>query len=121
VLQAVPGGQGRERDLKKVRGGLLAQELDQQDYAPDDLKVVTKRTPTAKEMKDLKFAWKVVKYVKSNAIVLAKDEQIIGVGAGQMNRVGAVDISARQAGRKPRALSWPPMPFSPCRFSGESG
>lgn len=123
VLQAVPGGQGRERDLKKVRGGLLAQELDQQDYAPDDLKVVTKRTPTAKEMKDLKFAWKVVKYVKSNAIVLAKDEQIIGVGAGQMNRVGAVDISARQAGPKAQGAvmasdAFFPMPDSVARAAG---
>lgn len=100
VLQAVPGSQGQEWDIKKVRGGLLVQELDEQDYAAADLKVVTKRAPTALEMKDLEFAWKVVKYVKSNAIVLAKNGQIIGVGAGQMNRVGAVDIAARQAGDK---------------------
>ncbi|NLY50588.1 MAG: bifunctional phosphoribosylaminoimidazolecarboxamide formyltransferase/IMP cyclohydrolase, partial [Firmicutes bacterium] len=67
-------------DIKKVRGGLLVQELDEKDFNPADLKVVTKRAPSEKELTDLFFAWKVVKYVKSNAIVLARDGQTVGVG-----------------------------------------
>ncbi len=99
---------------------MLVQELDEQDYAAADLKVATQRTPpTPEEMKDLEFAWKVVKYVKSNAIVLAKDRQIIGVGAGQMNRVGAVEIAARQAGgTRPKVQLWLLMPFPHARFGG---
>jgi phosphoribosylaminoimidazolecarboxamide formyltransferase/IMP cyclohydrolase len=100
ILKTNPEVSGSGWDLKKVHGGLLLQERDRIDYAPAELQVVTGRTPTARERADLEFAWKVVKHVKSNAIVLAKNGQIIGVGAGQMNRVGAVEIAARQAGIK---------------------
>src|SRR5690606_16743042 len=62
--------------------------------------VPTKREPTEQEWADLKLAWKVVKHVKSNAIVLAKDDMTIGIGAGQMNRVGAANIAIQQAGTK---------------------
>lgn len=87
-------------DLKKVAGGLLVQDTDSADFQPQDLKVVTKRQPSAAEMEELLFGWKVVKHVKSNAIVLTKDSGTIGVGAGQMNRVGAARIAVEQAGAK---------------------
>jgi phosphoribosylaminoimidazolecarboxamide formyltransferase/IMP cyclohydrolase len=74
------------------------QDSDRKQLTADDIKVVTDRQPTAEEMKQLLFAWKVVKHVKSNAIVLAKNNMTIGVGAGQMNRVGAAKIAIEQAG-----------------------
>jgi phosphoribosylaminoimidazolecarboxamide formyltransferase/IMP cyclohydrolase len=86
--------------LSSVQGGLLVQEEDVKQLEETDLRVVTERKPTDEEMKQLLFAWKVVKHVKSNAIVLAKDYQTIGVGAGQMNRVGSAKIAMEQAGVK---------------------
>lgn len=83
-----------------VDGGLLLQEADKQTITQADCQVVTSVQPTAEEWEQLLFAWKVVKHVKSNAIVLAKDNHTVGVGAGQMNRVGAADIAIRQAGDK---------------------
>lgn len=85
-------------DLKKVSGGLLVQEYDAQDISEKDLKVVTKRAPSDKEMQDLLFGWKVVKHVKSNAIVLAKDLIAVGIGAGQVNRIWATQQSIDHAG-----------------------
>ena len=86
--------------LTSVSGGVLIQHQDAGEITVDDLKVVTERKPTEKEIADLLFAWKAVKHVKSNAIVLAKDNQTIGVGAGQMNRVGSAKIAIEQAGEK---------------------
>ncbi|MAG75419.1 MAG: bifunctional phosphoribosylaminoimidazolecarboxamide formyltransferase/inosine monophosphate cyclohydrolase [Colwelliaceae bacterium] len=83
-------------DFKRVNGGLLIQDRDQGRVSDDELKVVTKRQPTEEEMRDLKFCWKVAKYVKSNAIVYVKNSMTIGVGAGQMSRV----YSAKVAGIK---------------------
>lgn len=83
-------------DYKRVNGGLLLQDRDQGMVGIDDVKVVSKRQPTASEMKDLMFCWKVAKFVKSNAIVYAKNSMTIGVGAGQMSRV----YSAKVAGIK---------------------
>jgi phosphoribosylaminoimidazolecarboxamide formyltransferase / IMP cyclohydrolase len=83
-------------DFKRVAGGLLVQDSDIGMITEADLKVVTRRAPTEAELHDLIFAWKVAKYVKSNAIVYAKNRQTIGVGAGQMSRV----YSARIAGIK---------------------
>jgi len=83
-------------DFKRVVGGLLVQEADIGMITDADLKVVSRRTPTEVELHDLIFAWKVAKYVKSNAIVYARNRQTIGVGAGQMSRV----YSARIAGIK---------------------
>ncbi len=80
-------------DLKKVNGGLILQTIDSKLLNKDELKVVTERQPTEKEKEDLLFAWKVVKYVKSNGIALAKDKQTIGIGPGQVNRVWAVKQS----------------------------
>lgn len=76
-------------DLKKVSGGILIQDVDNEIYHEAELKVVTKKTPTVKEMEDLKFAWKMVKYTKSNGIAIGKDKQSIGIGPGQVNRIWA--------------------------------
>ncbi len=84
-------------DYKRVNGGLLVQDQDLGMITKDDLKVVTKRAPTDAEIDDLIFAWKVAKYVKSNAIVYAKGRQTIGVGAGQMSRVNSARIAAIKA------------------------
>ena len=83
-----------------VNDGLLVQEMDQHTINEEDLKCVTNRKPTEEEIKQLLFGWKVVKHVKSNAIVLVKDDMTVGVGAGQMNRVGAAKIAIEQAGEK---------------------
>ncbi len=84
-------------DFKKVNGGLLVQDADLGMVAERDLKVVTRRAPTEAEVHDLIFAWKVAKFVKSNAIVYAKNRQTIGVGAGQMSRVNSARIAAIKA------------------------
>ena len=84
-------------DYKRVNGGLLVQSRDIGMITADDLKVVTKRAPSEQEINDLIFAWKVAKYVKSNAIVYAKNRQTIGVGAGQMSRVNSARIAAIKA------------------------
>lgn len=86
--------------ITSVEGGMLVQEEDVKQITEADLEVVTERRPTREEIQQLLFAWKVVKHVKSNAIVLAKDNMTIGVGAGQMNRVGAARIAIEQAGEK---------------------
>src|SRR5439155_11141623 len=87
-------------DYRRVDGGMLVQARDigADDFA--NLKVVTKRQPTAAEMDDLRFAWLVCKHVKSNAIVLAKDRMVVGVGAGQMSRVDSVHMAIRKAGER---------------------
>ena len=84
-------------DMKKVNGGILIQEVDHELLIEEDLKVVTNRIPTQKEMEDLRFAWKVVKHIKSNGIVLAKDQATIGIGPGQVNRIWAVENAIRQS------------------------
>ena len=85
-------------DFKRVRGGFLAQERALRDAAHEEWKVVTRRQPTAIELKDLQFAWRAVGSVKSNAIVLARDGATIGIGAGQMSRVDAAFLSVHKAG-----------------------
>lgn len=84
-------------DMKKVSGGLLVQEKDNFLFNEEDLKVVTKKAPTDEEMKDMVFAMKAVKHIKSNGIVLARNGKTIGMGPGQVNRVGALEIAIRQA------------------------
>lgn len=90
---------GPELDYKRVTGGFLLQDRDQtkNQFSASDLKVVSKKQPTAQQLSDLLFAWVVVKCVKSNAIVYAKDRQTIGVGAGQMSRVYSARIAAIKA------------------------
>ncbi|NDE56574.1 MAG: bifunctional phosphoribosylaminoimidazolecarboxamide formyltransferase/inosine monophosphate cyclohydrolase, partial [Gammaproteobacteria bacterium] len=84
-------------DFKRITGGLLLQNLDQGMVDSRDLRVVTTRSPSDQELNDLLFAWKVAKFVKSNAIVYAKEGQTIGVGAGQMSRVYSARIAAIKA------------------------
>src|SRR5579859_600176 len=92
LTKAHPGN-----DSRRVGSGLLIQTADRAMVKPEDLKVVTKRAPTPTEIDDLIFAWKVAKYVKSNAIVYAKNRQTIGVGAGQMSRVYSAKIAGIKA------------------------
>lgn len=87
-----------EKQLTAVRGGLLIQDEDNFGFDDAEVSVPTKREPTEKEWAALKLAWTVVKHVKSNAILLANDTQTVGVGAGQMNRVGSANIAIEQAG-----------------------
>ncbi|MBY7898648.1 bifunctional phosphoribosylaminoimidazolecarboxamide formyltransferase/IMP cyclohydrolase [Vibrio fluvialis] len=84
-------------DVKRVNGGLLVQDRDQGMVTLSDLKVVSQRQPTEEELKDALFCWKVAKYVKSNAIVYAKGDMTIGVGAGQMSRVYSAKIAGIKA------------------------
>lgn len=84
-------------DYKRVNGGLLVQDRDLGNIGLSDLTVVTKRAPSEQELQDLLFAWQVAKFVKSNAIVYAKDGQTIGVGAGQMSRVNSARIAVIKA------------------------
>ena len=83
--------------LKNISGGMLVQDADLHKLAESDLKLVTKRAPTAEEKRALLFAWKVCKHVKSNAILYARDGQTVGVGAGQMSRVDSCKIGAMKA------------------------
>jgi phosphoribosylaminoimidazolecarboxamide formyltransferase/IMP cyclohydrolase len=84
-------------DLKKVEGGLLVQETDDCLYDPEKWRVVTEKAPTEAERRDLDFAMKVVKHVKSNGIVVAKDGGTLGIGPGQVNRIWALENAVRQA------------------------
>ena len=84
-------------DFKRVTGGLLVQDRDTGSVTADDLEVVTRRAPTEDEMRDLLFAWKVVKFVKSNAIVYCRDGMTVGIGAGQMSRVYSAKIAGIKA------------------------
>lgn len=84
-------------DYKRVQAGLLVQSYDQANLDESQLQVVTKRQPSDQELSDLLFAWKIVKHVKSNAIVFAKQQVIIGIGAGQMSRVFSVNIASIRA------------------------
>ena len=84
-------------DFKKVSGGLLVQTSDMGVITADDLKVVTEKAPTPQQIQDMLFAWTVVKYVKSNAIIFCRDNMTIGVGAGQMSRVYSTKIAAIKA------------------------
>ena len=95
---ALPAKDARKRyDIKTVSGGILIQSTDTVDVPVAEWKTVTKRAPTGAELRELELAWKVVKHVKSNAIVVARDGRTVGVGAGQMNRVGAAEIALKQA------------------------
>jgi phosphoribosylaminoimidazolecarboxamide formyltransferase/IMP cyclohydrolase len=107
ILEAeLPPGYGKEEcgytDYRRVKGGFLVQESDSVPEKQVNLKVVTKRAPTAKEKEDLLFAWRACKHVKSNAILLAKDRMITGMGAGQPSRIVSAQIAGEKAGEKSR-------------------
>jgi phosphoribosylaminoimidazolecarboxamide formyltransferase/IMP cyclohydrolase len=97
VLACATGRAAGTLDYKRVGGGLLVQSADEARVQLAELKVVTQRAPTAQELRDLLFAWRVAKYVKSNAIVYCRDGMTIGVGAGQMSRVDSARIAAIKA------------------------
>ncbi|PLR65857.1 bifunctional phosphoribosylaminoimidazolecarboxamide formyltransferase/IMP cyclohydrolase [Bacillus sp. UMB0893] len=94
----VLGAEKQDQQITSIHGGLLVQDEDALSFDDAKITVPTKREPTEQEWEDLKLAWKVVKHVKSNAIVLTKNQMTVGVGAGQMNRVGAAKIAIEQAG-----------------------
>jgi phosphoribosylaminoimidazolecarboxamide formyltransferase/IMP cyclohydrolase len=99
LLELPPGGLEPERELqlKRILGGMLVQQPDLGEIKESELRTVTKRAPTAEEMHTMRFAWKVSKHVKSNAIVFAKDGATLGVGAGQMSRVDSVKLAVMKA------------------------
>ena len=85
------------KDIKKISGGFLVQDRNLHELKIEDLKVVSEKIPTQKELEELLFAWKAVKHIKSNAIVLTKEKHIVGVGAGQMSRVDSVKIAVMKS------------------------
>jgi phosphoribosylaminoimidazolecarboxamide formyltransferase/IMP cyclohydrolase len=95
--------QGRgEREMRQISGGMLCQTADDLPDDEAEWKVVTSAQPSESQWADLRFAWAVCRHVKSNAIVLAKDQALVGVGAGQMSRVDAVEIAIKKAGERAR-------------------
>jgi phosphoribosylaminoimidazolecarboxamide formyltransferase/IMP cyclohydrolase len=89
-----------EMDIRPISGGLLVQQPDIQEESPEDWRVVTRKSPTDAELADLAYAWRAIPQIKSNAIVFVKDRAIVGLGAGQPNRLESVAIAARKAGEK---------------------
>jgi phosphoribosylaminoimidazolecarboxamide formyltransferase/IMP cyclohydrolase len=97
ILEGRAEADGRALDVKRVRGGFLVQDRQPAAGLGESWRVVTRRAPTAGELADLRFAWRAVRSVKSNAIVLARDGRTIGIGAGQMSRVDASFLAAHKA------------------------
>ena len=100
ILSAGPAPESAPLDLRPISGGILVQEADVIADDPAEWKTVTEREPSAAERVDLAFAWKAAKHIKSNAIVFARDRVLVGMGAGQPNRVVSVHLSQRIAGDK---------------------
>lgn len=116
LTAALPKNHAKSRyDIKTVSGGMLIQSTDTADVPQSKWKTVSKRLPTEAELAELELAWKVVKHVKSNAIVIARDGKTIGVGAGQMNRIGSADIALKQAGEAARGAVLSSDAFFPFR------
>lgn len=97
--------QGEPQTVKVIAGGFLLQAADDRADDPDTWQIVTQKQPTPAQMAELSFAWKVAKHVKSNAIVVTRDRVTLGVGAGQMNRVGAAKIALEQAGEEAKGAT----------------
>lgn len=89
----------KQLDIKRVSGGVLVQDEDSLTISADQLRTVTRKKPTKKQLESLVFGWKVAKHVKSNAIVLCRGSRTVGIGAGQMSRVESVSIAGRKAGK----------------------
>jgi phosphoribosylaminoimidazolecarboxamide formyltransferase/IMP cyclohydrolase len=100
LLELAPAAIARasNQQLRSVLGGVLAQQLDDQPVDEGAWQVVSERQPTAEEFDDLRFAWKLVRHVRSNAIAVARSGQSLGIGAGQMNRVGSARLALEAAG-----------------------
>jgi phosphoribosylaminoimidazolecarboxamide formyltransferase/IMP cyclohydrolase len=107
ITDGLPDPISHGTTVKTVAGGLLVQSRDNGRITEADLKVVTRRAPTPDQLKDLLFAWRVAKHVKSNTIVYAKDGSTAGIGAGQMSRIDAARISALKAVDAAEAANWP--------------
>ncbi|MFH1409173.1 MAG: bifunctional phosphoribosylaminoimidazolecarboxamide formyltransferase/IMP cyclohydrolase [Nanoarchaeota archaeon] len=106
---------GSGLEYRKVTGGLLVQTRKFPEVTEKDLKVVSKRKPTDQEIKDMLFAWKVCRHVKSNSIIYAKDNVAVGVGAGQMSRVVSAEIAAKKAGERAKGAAMASDAFFPFR------
>jgi len=104
-------------DWKKVVGGVLVQDRDLKELTQSDLKYVTTKHPTAEQLESLLFAWKVVKHIKSNAILLVKDKHTTGVGAGQMSRIDSVNLAIKKAGENASGSVMASDAFFPFRDS----
>jgi len=103
ILQAPPVDmRSRAFEYRGIAGGVLMQEYDRMKEDPPELRVMTKRAPTDAELRDLRFAWTCVKHVKSNAVVVVKDRVMVGMGAGQPNRVTSARLAVGQAGEQAR-------------------
>jgi phosphoribosylaminoimidazolecarboxamide formyltransferase/IMP cyclohydrolase len=102
-------------DLRRIEGGLLAQSWDELEPDPASGRIATQRTPTESERRDLAFAWRVCSMVKSNAIVVAREGQLLGVGAGQMSRLDSVRIAVAKAGERARGAVLASDAFFPFR------
>jgi len=89
--------ESKDTEFKFINGGLLVQTHDNKNLTANDLKVVTQLKPTPKELESLLFAWRVLKHIKSNAILIAKDNATVGIGAGQVSRIDAVDIALKKS------------------------
>ena len=87
----------KNASFRNIPGGIIKQDSDRVDLIDENLEVVTEKKPSAEELKDLKFAWKIAKNTKSNAIVFAKDKAAMGIGAGQMSRLDSVKIAKMKA------------------------
>lgn len=105
------------QELKFIAGGLLVQDKDAHIIRQEDLKMVTQKKPTPAEIEDLLFAWCIVKHIKSNAILIAKNNSTVGVGAGQVSRIDAVDIALRKAGNNSKETVLASDAFFPFRDS----
>jgi phosphoribosylaminoimidazolecarboxamide formyltransferase/IMP cyclohydrolase len=97
LLQIALGGGNNPYDVKRVGGGLLVQSPDAGNVGPGDLRVVSKKQPSQQQLQDMLFAWRVAKYVKSNAIVFCANGMTLGVGAGQMSRIDSARIASIKA------------------------
>ncbi len=115
-LGQIPGRNPR-LTYRYIGGGLLVQDADIKTISPDDLVVVTKTKPSETEIETMLFGWKVLKHVKSNAILVAKGNTTAGIGAGQVSRVDAVDIAIRKSGARARAAVLASDAFFPFRDS----
>jgi phosphoribosylaminoimidazolecarboxamide formyltransferase/IMP cyclohydrolase len=103
ILEAPPVDmRSRAMEYRGVAGGMLVQEMDRMTDDPPEMRVLTKRQPTDAEMADMRFAWRCVKHVKSNAVVLARDRAMVGMGAGQPNRVNSARLAVAAAGERAR-------------------
>lgn len=106
-----------ELSIRLVPNGILVQETDTRVISKDDLTVVSKRTPSSQELEDLLFAWKIVKYAKSNAAVISRGETTLGIGMGQTSRIGAVELALARAGSRAEGAVMASDAFFPYRDS----